>query len=271
MDEVFKALADPTRRRLLDALRQRDGQSLRELGEHLDMTRQAVAKHLGVLAAANLVTTLRRGREKLHFLNAAPIGEVADRWISPYHRERANALADLKRALEDPMDKTEFVYVTYIKTTPEKLWQALTDPAFTKRYWGAELQSDWQQGSPVLWREASPEFIDYGSEVLEFDPPRRLAYSWHMPRREHADYLGWSDDQLTRAQAEPRSRVSFDLEPEGETVKLTVVHDGFAPGSDMLKAVSGGWPAILASLKSLLETGDALPAATSWKERVTTS
>lgn len=270
MDEVFKALADPSRRRLLDALNRRDGQSLHELGEHLDMTRQAVAKHLTVLAAANLVTTLRRGREKLHYLNAAPITEVADRWISPYHRERANALADLKRTLEDSPMSTEFVYVTYIKTTPDKLWQALIDPAFTKRYWGAELQSDWQVGSPVLWREAGEEFDDYGQVVLESDPPRRLAYSWHMPQRAHADYLGWTDEQLARAQAEPRSRVSFELEPEGETVKLTVVHDGFTPGSDMLKAVSGGWPAILASLKSLLETGDALPAATSWKERVTT-
>lgn len=264
MDAVFKALADPSRRRLLDALNERDGQSLHELGEHLDMTRQAVAKHLAVLVAANLVTTLRRGREKVHHLNAAPITELADRWIQPYHRERVTALADLKHALEGPVS-TEFVYVTYIKTTPEQLWQALTEPAFTKRYWGAELRSDWQVGSPVLWREGSPDFADEGQVVLESDPPRRLSYSWHLAQPAHAEYLNWDEATYAAARAEPRTKVTFDLEPEGETVKLTVVHDGFPPESPMRKAVSGGWPSLLASLKTLLETGEALPVADDWK------
>ena len=147
MDEVFRALADPSRRRLLDSLNARNGQSLRELCAGLDMARQSVSKHLAVLEAANLVTTVRRGREKLHYLNAAPINDIAERWITRYDRPRVHALADLKRALEDTtMDKPEFVYTTYIQTTPERLWQALTEPAFTERYWGTTFESDWRRG-----------------------------------------------------------------------------------------------------------------------------
>ena len=97
------------------------------------MARQSVSKHLAVLEDADLVTTVRRGREKLHYLNAAPINEIAERWINRYDQHRVDALADLKTALEEtPMDKPEFVYTTYIRTTPEQLWQALTDPAFTR-------------------------------------------------------------------------------------------------------------------------------------------
>src|ERR671924_643921 len=136
MDAVFKALADPSRRRLLDRLNERNGQSLRELCEGLDMARQSVTKHLAVLEAAGVVTTKRQGREKLHFLNAAPINDIAERWMTRYERERAGALADLKRALEEAPVDTGFMYTTYIRTTPERLWEALTEPAFTRRYWG---------------------------------------------------------------------------------------------------------------------------------------
>src|SRR3954462_2421588 len=126
LDDVFKALGDPSRRVLLDSLNERNGQTLRELCSRLDMARQSVSKHLAVLEAANLVTTVRRGREKLHYLNAAPINAIAERWIDKYHRERARALTDLKTALEQQsMTPTEFAYTTYIKTTPEQLWQAL--------------------------------------------------------------------------------------------------------------------------------------------------
>src|ERR671924_370391 len=119
LDDAFRALADPSRRLLLDSLNERNGQTLRELCSGLDMARQSVSKHLAVLEAANLVTTIRRGREKLHHLNAAPINAIAQRWIGQYDRERAHALADLKTALEqEPMGRNEFVYTTYIKTTP---------------------------------------------------------------------------------------------------------------------------------------------------------
>ena len=145
---MFRALSDPSRRRLLDSLNQRNGQTLRELCAGLDMARQSVSKHLAILEDANLVTTVRRGREKLHYLNAAPINEIAERWINRYDRPRLNALSDLKKALEDTrMDKPEFVYTTYVRTTPEKLWRGLTDPAFTRRYWRVEFESGWTTGS----------------------------------------------------------------------------------------------------------------------------
>src|ERR1700755_2042795 len=148
LDDVFRALADPSRRRLLDSLNASNGQTLRELCSRLDMARQSVSKHLAVLEAANLVTSVRRGREKLHYLNAAPTNEIAERWINRYEQGRVHALADLKTALEDsPVDRPQFVYVNYIKTTPERLWQALTEPAFTERYWGMVLHSDWRAGS----------------------------------------------------------------------------------------------------------------------------
>lgn len=265
MEAVFKALADTSRRRLLDALNSRNGQSLRELCAGLDMTRQAVTKHLDVLEAAHLVITVRSGREKLHYLNAAPINDITERWINRYDRERVRALADLKRALEDkPMASHEFVYMTYVQTTPEKLWQALTEPAFTRKYWGAELKSDWKVGSPVLWRESPywDEFCDLDQVVLEVEPCRRLSYSWHNYQPEFMEMFGWTEEQFAKLIKEKRSKVTFEIEPLGSTVKLTVVHDGFEPNSEMLKAVSGGWPYILANLKTLLETGEILHLST---------
>src|ERR1700710_226623 len=154
MDGVFRALADPGRRRLLDSLNARNGQTLRELCADMDMARQSVSKHLAVLEEANLVTTVWRGREKLHYLNAEPINAIADRWINQYDRARARTLADLKTALEtEPMSSPEFVYTTYIRTTPERLWQAITDPAFSRRYMGHALVSDFQKGSTYVWSE----------------------------------------------------------------------------------------------------------------------
>lgn len=264
MDEIFKALADPSRRQLLDRLHRRNGQTLRELCAGLDMARQSVTKHLAVLQAAGLVATQRRGREKLHFLNAAPINDIADRWMDRYGRERARALADLKHALEDgAMSQTEFVYVTYIRTTPEQLWQALTDPAFTHRYWGAGLVSDWKVGSPVLWQDApGAEPRDMDQVVLEAEPFRRLSYTWHNYQPEHAAFFGWSDEYFAQLVQEKRGKVTFLIEPNGATVKLTVIHDGFQGDTEMLQALSGrkketgGWPEILANLKTLLETGE---------------
>lgn len=269
MDEVFRALADPSRRRLLDALHARGGQSLRELGEGLDMTRQAVAKHLGVLEAAGLVVTSRHGREKWHHLNAAPINDVADRWIRRYDRARAQALADLRDALEGHDVSTgsstdpDFVYVSYIRTTPEKLWQALTDPAFIARYYGGGgPSSDWQVGSTVHWC-MSPETgtHDWDQHVLEADPPRRLSYTWHDYQPEMATMFGWSDERLAELRREPRSTVTFDIEAVADgAVKLTVTHGGFVADSEMRRGVSGGWPVILSNLKTLLETGDVVVA-----------
>ncbi len=263
MDEVFRALSDPSRRRLLDSLHDRNGQTLRELCAGLDMARQSVSKHLAILEDASLVATVRRGREKLHYLNAAPISEIAERWISRYDQQRVDALSDLRHALEKTeMDRPEFVYTTYIRTTPEQLWRGLTEPAFTRRYWGLALESDWKTGSPVTVQldKDGVTIADPAQVVLESDPYRRLAYTWHTFTPQWAAAYSISADQLARFASEPRSRVAFDIEPLGDYVRLTVVHDGFEPGSAVLAGVAQGWPMLMSSLKSLLETGDVLAA-----------
>jgi DNA-binding transcriptional ArsR family regulator/uncharacterized protein YndB with AHSA1/START domain len=274
MDAVFKALSDPGRRHLLDRLNERNGLTLTELCADMGMTRQSVTKHLDVLEAAGLVTTLRRGRERVHYLNAAPVTDIADRWIHSYDRARAEALSDLKTALEatTPMDQksdqTSFVYTTYINATPERVWQGLTDPAFTTRYWrhpvsgGVTVTSDWQKGSTydLTYDELGLVITHPGQVILESDPYRRLAYTWHTFTPEWAAGHGFDDAMAAAWRAEPRSKVAFDIEETRHgVVKLTVVHDGFESGSAVLQAVSGGWPAVLASLKTLLETGSALP------------
>ena len=257
MDEIFRALADPGRRRLLDSLNVRNGQTLRELCEGMHMARQSVSKHLAVLETANLVTTVRRGREKLHYLNPAPINDISERWIDRYDKQRVDALADLKHALENPpMDKPSFVYTTYIRTTPERLWEALVSPAFTQRYWNAAFETDWEPGSEMVWnlfgvRVENPEQV-----VLEADPPRRLSYTWHTFTPELARAAEVSEGTFAAAANEPRSKVTFELEPAGSAVKLTVVHDSFPADSTAAGLVSRGWPRVLSRLKTLLETGE---------------
>ncbi|HEX7135928.1 MAG TPA: metalloregulator ArsR/SmtB family transcription factor [Iamia sp.] len=262
VDDVFKALADPVRRELLDRLRARNGQSLGELGAGLGIARQSVTKHLTVLEEAGLVVSEKRGRQRIHLLNAAPIDDIADRWIGRFHRPRARALGDLKTALEAPTmsdtaTTTDFVYVTYIRTDAETLFRAITEPEFTQRYWGATLRSDWEVGSPIRWEEGGSALE--GQEVLAVDRPRLLSYSWHHADALHQEHTGWTDEQIAAQQAEPRSTVTFTIEDaDPGTVKLRVVHDGFVPGSVMLDAISNGWPGVLASLKSFLETGEPL-------------
>jgi DNA-binding transcriptional ArsR family regulator/uncharacterized protein YndB with AHSA1/START domain len=261
LDDVFRALADPSRRRLLDSLNQRNGQTLRELCSGLEMARQSVSKHLAVLEAANLVTTVRRGREKHHYLNAAPINEIAERWITHYEQHRVHALADLKRALEDtPVDKPSlFVYTTYIRTTPERLWQALTEPAFTARYWAITFDSDWKADSTMTWHTRGLTIADPEQLVLESEPYRRLSYTWHTFTADWAESLDVTDDARKRLGAERRSKVTFEIEPLDDQVKLTVIHDDLEPGGVTGSLISQGWPRVLANLKTLLETGDTLP------------
>jgi DNA-binding transcriptional ArsR family regulator/uncharacterized protein YndB with AHSA1/START domain len=260
MDEVFRALADPTRRLLLDSLNERNGQTLRELCAGLEMARQSVSKHLAILEAANLVTTVRRGREKLHYLNAAPINEMSERWINRYDQERVHALADLKRALEETtMQKHSFAYTTYIKTTPERLWQALTEPAFTERYWNTTFETDWKVGSAMTWHNHGVTIVDPEQVVLESEPYRRLSYTWHTFTPELAEvHEVLTDEVLAEAAAEGRSKVTFEIEPLDGLCKLAVVHEGFAPGSTVLELITGGWPHVLSDLKTLLETGETL-------------
>src|SRR4051812_29674981 len=256
MDEVFRALADPSRRRLLDSLRSRSGQNLRELCAELDMARQSVSKHLAILEAAGLVTTVRHGREKLHYLNAAPIPEIGERCTSHYDRGRVEALADLKRALQEetPMSKPTFVYTTYIRTPPEQLWKALTEPAFTSRYWNLSFDTDWQPGSPMVWENHGVRIEDPEQVVLASEPYTHLSYTWHTFTPELADAIGLDDDQQAEVSAEPRSKASFDIEDGDPLVKLTVTHEVAEDGL-VLSMISGGWPQVMAALKTTLETG----------------
>jgi uncharacterized protein YndB with AHSA1/START domain/DNA-binding transcriptional ArsR family regulator len=242
MDEVFRALADPTRRSLLDELYKRDGQTLSALEQRLPMTRFGVMKHLKVLEEAGLVTTKKRGREKLHFLNPVPIRLVHDRWVSKYAEPWAATLSGLKKSLEE--DGMEKVFEIYIKTTPERLWEAITDSELRRRYnFGVGVRSDWTPGSryeAVHPRAHGP--ISAG-ENLEVDPPRRLVQSFTAL---------WSDD----VKAEGTSRVTWDIEPVGDSCRLTVTHDQLR--EDANDEIYGGWPMILSGLKTLLETGELL-------------
>ncbi|MGW8374822.1 metalloregulator ArsR/SmtB family transcription factor [Streptomyces sp. ODS28] len=261
MDEVFKALADASRRRLLDRLNERNGQSLRELCTGLEMSRQAVSKHLAVLEDAGLVTAVRSGRERLHYLNPVPIQEISGRWIGQYDRDRVAALSNLKHSLEGKtMSKPEFVYTIYIHTTPERLWEGLTSPEFLKQYHGGFApSSDWKVGSKVLWPvEDGGEPQDLGQVVTESEPGKRLAYTWHTLQPMHQEMFGMSDEEFAEAVKE-RSKVTFDIEPgeePGMGLKLTITHDGFdSPDSKMLEGVSGGWIMMLSELKTILEKG----------------
>ena len=257
--DVFKALGAPSRRRVLDRLNERNGQNLRDLSHGLDMARQSVSKHLAILEAANLVTAVRRGRETLHYLNAVPINEIAERWINRYDQQRVRALSDLKRVLEDlPMEQPQFVYTTYIKTTPERLWRALTEPSFTSRWWQITFDTDWNVGSRMIWDNDGVIIADPEQVVLECDPYRRLAYSWHTYVPEIQERMGLDDESFAKLSSERRSRVTFEIEPVKEMVKLTVLHDDFEVGSIAVTRVMNGWPIFLSSLKTLLESGEPL-------------
>jgi uncharacterized protein YndB with AHSA1/START domain len=246
MDDVFRALADPTRRALLDELFKVDGQTLSSLEARLPMTRFGVMKHLRVLERAGLVVTRRQGREKLHFLNTVPIRLVHDRWVSKYAEPWAAALSDLKHQLEErTMEK---VFEIYIKTTPERLWQAITDPEMRRKYtFGVVVTSDWTPGSRYEGttgsETVSPTLTILEGENLEVDPPRRLVQSFRAL---------WSDD----VKNEGTSRVTWEIEPIGDSCRLTVTHDQLREGAN--DELYGGWPMVLSGLKTLLETGELL-------------
>ena len=166
------------------------------------------------------------------------------------------ALGDLKLALEGTaVENRQFVYKTYINATPELLWKGLTDPAFTNRYWGLELVTDWKVGSPITWEHHGVTIADPAQVVLEADPFRRLAYTWHSFTPEWANASGIDEQRRATLAAETRSQVAFHIEPVGEICKLTVVHEFFEPDSTVATMVSEGWPRVLSELKTLIETG----------------
>jgi uncharacterized protein YndB with AHSA1/START domain/biotin operon repressor len=241
VDEVFKALADPTRRSLLDELFREDGQTLSALEARFDITRFGVMKHLKQLEEAGLVVSTRRGREKLHYLNPVPIRLVHDRWVSKYAEPWAAALSGIKTRLEHSMEK---VFEIYIRTTPERLWEAITDGEIRSKYqFGSRVSSDWTPGSRFEMSNPRADVLLGEGENLEVDPPRRLVQSM---------VALWSDD----VKREGTSRVTWEIEPVGDLCRLTVTHDQLREGAH--GELYGGWPMILSGLKTWLETGELL-------------
>jgi uncharacterized protein YndB with AHSA1/START domain len=242
MDEVFKALSDPTRRGLLDELYREDGQTLSALEQRLPMTRFGVMKHLRVLEQAGLITTKKRGREKLHFLNPVPIRLVHDRWVSKYAEPWAATLTGLKKRIEAA--EMEKVFEIYIKTSPERLWEAITDSEMRSQYtFGVGVSTDWAPGSHYEAVHGRAGMAISSGENLEVDPPRRLVQSFNAL---------WSED----VKSEGTSRVTWEIEPVGDSCRLTVTHDQMREGAN--SEIYGGWPMILSGLKTLLETGEKL-------------
>jgi uncharacterized protein YndB with AHSA1/START domain/DNA-binding transcriptional ArsR family regulator len=248
MASIFRALADRNRRLLLDRLFERDGQALGELCAHLPgMTRFGVMKHLGVLEDANLVTTIRVGREKRHFLNPVPIRLVHDRWISKFAEPVVGAMSNLKHQLERPMDPIDHVYTTFIKASPERVWQAITDGDDTVRYYyGTRVASDWAVGSAI--RYAYPDgSVAADGEILAIEPGRSVTMAF-QPR--------WSPE----IEAEGPVRMTWAVEPaEDGTSRLTVT-SALVPGSRADAEFRGGNVWIVSGLKTLLETGAPLVA-----------
>ena len=273
---VFRALADASRRELLDRLQERDGQRLSDLVEHLPMTRFGVMKHLRILEDAGLVVTRRRGREKQHFLNPVPIRALQERWIAKYLEPWAAAMTGLRSELEGeaaaaaegaemPDTATEstteaaieaaglgaatstdeHVLEVYIRATPEAVWRGLTEGTMTRRYFHeTTIHSDWEVGARVEYLFDDGRVAVEG-EVLECEQHRRLAYTWHVLYED-------------AAVAEAPSRVLWELSPMGESVRLRMTHDRFPAGSVVYPQISEGWAPLLSSLKSLIETGEPL-------------
>ncbi|WP_329619296.1 SRPBCC family protein [Streptomyces sp. NBC_01255] len=157
------------------------------------------------------------------------------------------------------MGSDTFVYTTYIRTTPDELWQALTDPELTRRYWGVAFESEWTPGAAMVWDENGRRTVDPEQVVLAAEPGRLLSYTWHTFTPAWAEAVGLDREVYAGLARERRSRVTFDVEPSGDTVKLTVTHGALEPDGIMQGLIGEGWPALISSLKSLLETGEELP------------
>lgn len=252
-DQVFRALGDPTRREILDHLFERDGQTLGELERGFDMTRFGVMKHLKVLEDAGLVVTRKVGREKFHYLNPIPIREIADRWVGKFAAGTSAALLALRTIVQHTDEEAvamgteagtmpRHVFSIYIKTTPERLWDAITTSEFTQRYYYSNtVDSDWIAGSPVVYAIQGEQAIV--GEVVGSDRPRRLVCTFDAR---------WDDEVAPDAP----SRITWEIADEAPGVcRLTVVHDGFDTETATFGQIGGGMPFILSGLKTLLETG----------------
>jgi DNA-binding transcriptional ArsR family regulator/uncharacterized protein YndB with AHSA1/START domain len=243
VDPVFRALDDAGRRALLDALHQRDGRSLAELCTILPgMTRYGVMNHLRVLEEADLVTTRRAGRRKLHYLNPVPIRRIYERWMAKYAEPTVATLAALtsRREGAGPMDTPSHVYRTFVRCTPKEAWTAIVDPDATERYYyGTRVASDWTPGSRVRYLAPDGSVVADG-EVLAVDAPRRLEMTFH-PR--------WSPE----IEAEGPARMTWLLEEQRGLTRVTVLQ--YDLSGVQVEEFARGIPYIVAGMKTLLETG----------------
>ena len=255
---VFKALADPSRRALLDQLFESDGQTLSQLCARAEMTRFGVMKHLRLLESAGLVATRKVGRAKFHYLNPVPIRLIHDRWITKYAAPWAGALGDLKRQLEEEtMSGTttraatpglRHIQQIHIRTTPERLWEAITRASDTRNYfYGTLVESTWKPGAALVYRNGDGSLAAEGT-IIEADPPRKLVHTFSAL---------WDE----AVSPDPAHRVTWIIEPMGAVCRLTVEHQGFQGATATLKSVQGGLGVILDGLKTLIETGEPLMRA----------
>jgi uncharacterized protein YndB with AHSA1/START domain len=240
--EVFRALADPSRRHLLDRLRERDGRSIRSLGVDLRIGRFGVAKHLRVLEASGLVISRKVGRERLHYLNPVPIQEIYERWVSRYAAGWSQTMTDLKAEAERSEARPAHVYRVFIRSSAERVWEALTDGHITKRYfYEGRMTSDWEAGSPYTLVAPDGGAMIVG-EVLEATRPRRLVMSFRFVSRKDAP-----------------SRLMWEIEQRGQACMVTLTHQ-FERRDGSFESVDDpmGWQFILSNLKTVLETGEPL-------------
>jgi uncharacterized protein YndB with AHSA1/START domain/DNA-binding transcriptional ArsR family regulator len=233
---------------MLDRLKRKPGLAVGELAELFPaMSRIGVMKHLGVLEDADLVVSRTEGKRRHLFLNAVPLQEIRDRWISRFDETLAPALTSIKERLERGSEKMETkirnVSVIYIRATREQVWKALTDPIETQKYYfNTAIQSDLEPGGPLNYVRGADTLV--AGKVLESIPYQKLSHTFAFT---------WMKDRP--------HRLTFELEQKGDTVKLTAVQDEFEGETETLREVRNGMPALMSSLKSLLETGKALEIA----------
>ncbi|MDJ0821057.1 MAG: helix-turn-helix domain-containing protein [Paracoccaceae bacterium] len=239
MDTIFKALNDPARRALLDSLRTKNGQTLSELEEQLEMTRFGVMKHLKVLEDAHLVIPRKVGRFKHHYLNALPLQEMIDRWIDPFLKPQAQALSQLKTELENPeMTKPDLVMSTYIDCSHDALWDALTKGELISQYHFAcqKVTGDFAApGDDVEYH------FDHGGIMLS----NRLISITPKSRIEMEFRPSWGGDETP-------SRCVYLLEPQTSGMKITVEHFDIPEAQP---GIADGWTRFLSGLKTYAETG----------------
>lgn len=259
MELIFRALADPTRRKLLDLLKVKEPQTLSSLVEQIGadggdqtMTRFGVMKHLAQLEEAGLITARKVGREKLHYLNAAPIQLIADRWISRFAKPWVQHLSDVKAIAERTHSMTPSprqIYEVFIKADAPTIWRALTDPNMTAQYYyGSKIDSDLKHGSPLRYMVPGDDAVMLDGTIVEIDPPHKLVTTFAAH---------WEPD----FKGDRPSRVTYEITPIGGMCKLTLIHDDFDGETATFKAVAGGWSMILSGLKTLIETGKPLSNA----------